>query len=121
MISQGMTRRAALAMSGAALVVGPSSGAAQGSAPSRACAAAGRNPDGSAYSGTVQITESGGAVSMAWQVGSGGYTRHRPARRACDHRQLGRRAPGGLLVMPNGELHGTWADGQALEKLTPGG
>lgn len=79
----------------------------------------GRNPNGSSYSGRVQISDSGGNVAMSWQVGSQAYSgtgRH-------DGQVLtvnwGDSHPVIYVIMRNGELHGTWANGHGLEKLTP--
>ncbi len=81
--------------------------------------AAGRNPDGSAYSGDVWITQQGDAIEITWTVGSQTYR----GAGLLDGRVLtidwGAATPVVYVVMPDGELHGTWEDGQALEKLTP--
>lgn len=81
--------------------------------------AQGRNPDGSAYNGTVSITEQNGVVGMAWQVASQNYigTGTRDGRVVTV--DWGSDAPVIYVVMGNGELHGTWARGRALELLTP--
>ncbi len=81
--------------------------------------AEGRNPDGSAYVGTVQIAEVGGKVSISWTVGAQSY-RGIGAR---DGRVLvidwGADDPVIYVIMPDGSLHGTWAHGKALERLLP--
>lgn len=80
--------------------------------------AQGRNPDGSRYSGTVTITEKGNAVYFAWNVGSyyeGTGTRNQDVVTV----DWGSDYPVYYLVMPSGELHGTWANGTALERLIP--
>lgn len=80
--------------------------------------AQGRNPDGSPYGATVQMTHSGDLVSMAWRSGDRGYT----GTGVIDGRVItvnwGADTPIFYVVMPDGSLHGTWADGAALEKLT---
>lgn len=80
---------------------------------------AGRNPDGSAYSGTVQIAQTGNAVQITWNVGGQTYG----GTGTLDGRVMtvdwGSDSPVVYVVMPNGELHGTWAKGTALDKLTP--
>lgn len=81
--------------------------------------AQGRNADGSTYTGTVQLTQSANVVSMAWSVGGTNYI----GTGVQDGRVItvnwGADTPVVYVVMPNGTLHGTWADGYALERLTP--
>lgn len=81
--------------------------------------AEGRNPDGSAYSGSVTIVDIGGTVGMTWRIGSTSYK----GKGALDGRVLtvnwGDDAPVIYVVMPNGVLYGTWAKGRALERLLP--
>lgn len=79
----------------------------------------GRNPDGSAYSGTVRITEQDEVVGMAWQVGSQNYIGSGKRAGRVVTVEWGSDAPVIYVVMGNGELHGTWAGGRALELLTP--
>ncbi len=80
--------------------------------------AEGRNADGSSYSGTVEIADTGSAVGMTWNVGSQNYA----GQGQLDGRVLtvnwGAAAPVIYVVMPDGSLHGTWDNGRALEKLT---
>lgn len=79
----------------------------------------GRNPDGSTYSGSLTLVNAGGKVGMIWKVGSQTYEGHG----VLDGRVLtvdwGSDAPVVYVVMPNGMLHGTWANGTALERLIP--
>ena len=81
--------------------------------------AQGRNPDGSAYAGSVQITQSANVVSMAWRVGASSYI----GTGVMDGRVLtvnwGADYPVVYVLMPDGSLHGTWDDGRALERLVP--
>ena len=79
----------------------------------------GRNPDGSAYTGTVRITEQDGVVGLAWQVGSQNYIGSGKRVGRVVTVDWGSDAPVIYVVMGNGELHGTWAGGRALELLTP--
>lgn len=81
--------------------------------------AQGRNPDGSAYSGTVQIIQSASAVSMAWRAGASSYIgtgvqdgRVLTVNWSADH-------PVVYVLMADGSLHGTWDAGRALERLLP--
>lgn len=81
--------------------------------------AEGRNPDGSAYSGRADLVEADGVVSVRWQVGSQSYSGQGPINGDVITVDWGQNSPVVYVVMPDGELHGTWADGLALEKLTP--
>jgi len=81
--------------------------------------AEGRYPNGSAYSGQVRISQQGTDVSINWQIGSDSYS----GSGLIDGRVVavdwGSQTPIVYVVMPDGELHGTWDDGRALERLTP--
>lgn len=94
-------------------------GKAQGVGLSGAYVAYGLNPDGSAYQGDVTIIHTGQAVSMTWRIGNDTYR----GDGVLEGRLLSVTWGGGQLVqyvvMPDGTLHGTWADGTALEKLVP--
>lgn len=114
-----LTRRAlALALATLPALAGPL--AAQSEMPiSGAYRAEGMNPDGTTYSGTVQIADQGGIVAINWQIGSSNYS----GRGIRDGRVLtvdwGDDAPVIYVVMSNGQLHGTWNNGTALERLIP--
>lgn len=81
--------------------------------------AAGMNPDGTKYSGRVQIAEQGSIVAINWQIASQSYS----GRGIRDGRVVtvdwGADTPVVYVVMANGELHGTWDNGAALERLIP--
>lgn len=81
--------------------------------------AEGRNPDGSTYTGSVRIDEDGSAIRVHWTVGATSYD----GLGFRDGRVLvvdwGEQDPVVYVVMTNGALHGTWADGTALERLIP--
>lgn len=113
------TRRAAIALFSACLAA---PALAQSLRKSRNIAgryrAQGRNPDGSAYSGTVRIEQEGEAVAFAWNVGST-YTGTGFVEGQVVTVDWGSDTPVIYVIMDDGELHGTWADGRALEKLTP--
>lgn len=81
-------------------------------------AAQGRNPDGSAYQGSVVLTHSANVVSMAWRVGNSSYIGTGVQEGRVVTVDWGQGAPVVYVVMPDGALHGTWADGFALERLT---
>lgn len=79
----------------------------------------GRNPDGSSYSGTVWIDQAGKGFAFRWQIGNQSYTGSGTQSGDVVTVNWGDAHPVYYLVMPDGELHGTWADGRGLEKLTP--
>jgi len=79
----------------------------------------GRNPDGSAYSGTVNIQQDGAAVYMSWRVGQQSYTGSGTRNGDILWIDWGDTYPVVYVRMPSGELHGTWANGRALERLIP--
>lgn len=110
-------RRAAIAglAAGITAIAGP--GAAQ--SVSGTYRAEGRNPDGSAYHGSVSIQESGGKVYMNWSVGGRSYQGTGSRNGDVVWVDWGDRYPVVYVRMPSGELHGTWANGTALERLIP--
>lgn len=78
----------------------------------------GRNPDGSEYNGTAQIVQQGEFVDVTWSISgdtNGGDGRIEGRIVTVD---WGDDTPVVYVVMPDGSLHGTWADGTAFEKLT---
>ncbi|MEM9319425.1 MAG: hypothetical protein AAGA70_10520 [Pseudomonadota bacterium] len=78
----------------------------------------GRNADGSAYSGTVQIVQNGdGSFGVFWQVGSA-YSGIGMLNGRVFEVNWGDSDPAVYVLMPDGELHGTWGDGTGLELLT---
>ncbi len=79
--------------------------------------AEGRNPDGSAYNGTVRIEEADGAVAFAWTVGAQSYAGTGVREERVVTVDWGAATPVIYVVMPGGELHGTWDGGTALERL----
>ena len=109
-----LTRRAALA---GAFALGATAAMAQSVGGNYT--AHGRNPDGSTYTGQVRISQSGAAVGVAWQVGSQGYTGSGVLEGRVLTVDWGDTHPVVYVIMPNGELHGTWANGRALERLVP--
>ena len=79
----------------------------------------GRNPDGSAYSGSVQIADANGTIAMTWKVGNQSYQGTGTRNQDVIWVNWGDQHPVVYVRMPNGELHGTWANGTALERLIP--
>jgi len=78
----------------------------------------GMNPNGSAYTGQVQIVQQGSAVEVYWSVAGQSYT----GRGLIDGRVVtvdwGSSSPV-VYVLMGRELHGTWDNGMAVERLTP--
>ncbi|MEX0302819.1 MAG: hypothetical protein AB3N24_10380 [Leisingera sp.] len=81
--------------------------------------AEGRNPDGSSYTGTVQIQDSGGSVQMQWSIAGQSYSGNGSRNGDVVWVDWGQTHPVVYVRMPSGELHGTWANGRALERLIP--
>ncbi len=81
--------------------------------------AQGRNPDGSAYSGVVTIRETGDAVHVFWKIGASAYQGDGSRSGDVVTVDWGDKYPVYYLIVPSGELHGTWANGMALERLIP--
>ncbi|WP_417207950.1 hypothetical protein [Antarctobacter sp.] len=80
----------------------------------------GRNPDGSAYTGELRLTAQGARYTGEWtiagQVFQGiGTLEGRVLSLIWDEGA----EPVVYVLMPDGELHGTWADGRALDRLEP--
>ena len=82
-------------------------------------AVGGRNPDGSEYRGTVEITEAAGVYTVVWQIGSQVYRGH--GTREGDRLTIdwGDATPVIYTIRPSGELDGIWAAGAGSETLTP--
>ncbi len=81
--------------------------------------AEGRNPDGSAYRGTATISETGKGVTVNWVVGSQSYSGQGTRNGDIIAVDWGDQYPVIYVRMPSGELHGTWSNGTALERLIP--
>ena len=111
-----LTRRMLIS---AALICGVGIGPAFAQGLTGSYVAQGRNPDGSAYTGTVQITQSANVVSMAWQVGASSYIGTGVQDGRVVTVKWGANHPVIYVVMGDGSLHGTWDDGRALERLVP--
>ena len=79
----------------------------------------GRNLAGDVYTGTAEIRDTGAEIGFYWSTTAGSYS------------GSGTREGNILLVdwgsdylivytvMDDGELHGTWADGYGLDRLSP--
>lgn len=79
----------------------------------------GRNPDGSSYSGTAILQQSASDVGITWTVANSSYAGRGTLTGAVLSVDWGQAHPVLYVLTTDGSLHGTWADGTALEKLTP--
>ncbi|MFZ7089562.1 hypothetical protein [Primorskyibacter sp. 2E233] len=80
----------------------------------------GRNADGSVYSGTLALMQDGSTVEAGWNIGTTSYSGYGPLEgRVLTINWSPGQPPVVYVTMPDGSLHGTWADGLALEKATP--
>ncbi|MCG6903328.1 MAG: hypothetical protein LJE68_11680 [Rhodobacter sp.] len=124
-----MLTRRVLLTSAAALIAAPAlaqgkKGAGGGESMSRligidgSYTAYGRNPDGSEYNGRCEITQQGDAVEFTWHVAAQPNRGQGVIEGRVVTVDWGDTTPVVYVVMPDGELHGTWADGRAFEKLT---
>ena len=102
----------------AAAAVALSTAAAIAQALTGSYTAQGRNADGSSYSGTVEIADTGSSVGMTWAVGNQNYAGQGVLEGRVLTVNWGAAAPVIYVVMPDGSLLGTWDNGRALEKLT---
>ncbi|MCL6286168.1 hypothetical protein M3P21_21990 [Ruegeria sp. 2012CJ41-6] len=79
----------------------------------------GRNVEGQIYQGVANIAQEGSFVNFEWRIG----TQVINGAGSVDGRVVtvdwGSDSPVMYVLMSDGELHGTWADGLALDKLTP--
>ncbi|MEW9921003.1 hypothetical protein AB2B41_15430 [Marimonas sp. MJW-29] len=110
-----ISRRAWLSIAAALMACGPL--AAQQIDISGTYRAEGRNPNGSAYTGSAVVSEINGIVQVQWTVGSQSYagTGRRDGQVVVVN--WGQPAPVIYVVMSNGDLYGTWENGTALERL----
>ncbi|MDU8911115.1 hypothetical protein [Aestuariicoccus sp. MJ-SS9] len=76
----------------------------------------GRNPDGSSYSGQMVLTDAGDRITVNWTVGNQSYSGTGTLDGRVIEIDWGSADPVVYVIMPNGNLHGTWADGRALER-----
>ena len=117
-----LTRRAALALIPAAVAfpaLAQKKSTGRGALIAGRYTAEGRNPDGSGYSGTAEISQDGDAVAIAWSVGGSAYRGTGVIEGRVVTVDWGDATPIVYVLMPDGSLHGTWADGTALERITP--
>ena len=83
--------------------------------------ATGRNPDGSEYKGQCYVTQQSDVVEFTWVIGSDNNENRGVG--TISGRVVtvdwGDEHPVIYVIMDNGELHGTWANGTAFERLIP--
>jgi len=79
----------------------------------------GLNADGSAYTGDVTVVQQGDAVEFTWVVAGDTMRGQGVIEGRVVTVDWGDTTPVVYVIMPDGELHGTWANGTALEKMIP--
>ena len=80
---------------------------------------AGRNPNGSRYTGTVSIGVQGGSYQLDWRVGSSGYRGSGTLVGNLLTVDWGSSTPVIYALGPDGRLTGLWDAGRGEETLTP--
>ena len=80
--------------------------------------AKGRNPDGSAYTGTCDVVQSGNSVTFNWVISGAPNTGHGTIDGRVVTVDWGDATPVLYVITDGGALHGTWSDGTALDRLT---
>lgn len=80
--------------------------------------ARGMNPDGSVYRGEVRISQQDSAVEVHWNVAGQLYSGRGQIEGRVVTVDWGSSSPV-VYVLMGRELHGTWENGTALERLTP--
>ncbi|MEX0349361.1 MAG: hypothetical protein AB3N15_08025 [Paracoccaceae bacterium] len=79
----------------------------------------GRNVEGQIYQGVARVAQDGSFVNIEWRIG----TQVINGAGSIDGRVVtvdwGSDYPVAYVVMADGTLHGTWANGLALDRLTP--
>ena len=80
----------------------------------------GRNPDGSAYACTLVLRAQGTRYVGDWTIAGQNFRGSGTLEGRILTLQWQEGAdPAIYVLMPDGELHGTWADGRALDRLQP--
>lgn len=79
--------------------------------------ARGMQGDGKSYQGQVDIIQEGTALSFTWTINNETFTGAGLQEGRVIAVDWGAESPIVYVVMPNGELHGTWANGTAVERL----
>ena len=79
----------------------------------------GRHDDGRAFEGTAKIATHNDGYAIEWQIGAASYSGIGVLEDRVLTVEWGTEAPAFYVVMPDGELHGTFEDGLGVELLTP--
>lgn len=79
----------------------------------------GRNLDGAAYEGTAEVRDDGETVTIFWNTTIGKYAGEGVREGKTLLMDWGSDYLIVYTIMSDGELHGTWADGYALDRLSP--
>lgn len=79
----------------------------------------GRNIDGAPYDGTAEVRDDGETVTIFWDTTAGIYSGTGVRVGSVVLIEWGADHPVVYTIMDDGELHGTWADGYALDRLSP--
>ncbi|MCP5088130.1 MAG: hypothetical protein GY952_15165 [Rhodobacteraceae bacterium] len=80
----------------------------------------GRNPNGSAYGGSARLVDHGDAVSIDWNISGSGFSGYGTKEGRILTVDWGQATPVVYVYDPaTGQLHGTWDQGRALDRLIP--
>ena len=79
----------------------------------------GRHGDGRTFEGTATITLGEDGYKIEWLIGAASYSGIGVLEGRVLTVEWGTEAPAIYVVMPDGELHGTFEDGLGVELLTP--
>ena len=78
----------------------------------------GRHGDGRTFEGTATITAGEDGYAIEWLIGAASYSGTGVLEGRVLTVEWGTEAPAIYVVMPDGELHGTFEDGLGVELLT---
>ena len=78
----------------------------------------GRHGDGRTFEGTATIANGDDGYAIEWLIGGASYTGIGVLEGRILTVEWGTEAPAIYVVMPDGELHGTFEDGLGVELLT---
>jgi hypothetical protein len=79
----------------------------------------GRNPDGSAYFGVARIVDDKGKVAITWTIKDTEFSGQGRVVGKVLTVEWGSDTPVIYQIQQDGQLQGTWANGRALDILTP--
>lgn len=81
--------------------------------------AEGRYVNGTAYVGSAIVSETNGNVQISWTLDGQSYSGTGVRQGQIVAVNGGQPDPIVYVIMANGAMHGTWANGTALERLIP--